>query len=205
MKLTLLIFTLLVSLNNCYSQYDWTKGKIVLKNGDTLNGSIKLPIASKPKFSDKEKIKFRKGWKDPKRKIDETKIDKIIFNYTNGVTSTYEYLQISKNRKRLFRIINNGKAKLYTRKKANAGSSTMNFGKVHNTLYITYDEFHEYYILLENELIANPLISSNILISFKNRAIEYFSDCPKLIEKLRNETYTKDDVKIIVEEYNNCN
>ena len=43
-------------------------------------------------------------------------------------------------------------------------------------------------------------------ISFKNDMVEYFSDCPKLSQKIDNQEFGKKDIKAIVSFYNsNCN
>ncbi|MDC0177379.1 hypothetical protein OAJ14_04435 [Polaribacter sp.] len=108
-KITLLFCLLTISLT--YGQYDWTKGKLVLKNGDTLKGQIKLPMISKNlvAFNGKEKVKYRKNRKSKKIKYDETKVEKVIFRNSDIEIAFFEYIQTSKKKKGLFKVISSGK------------------------------------------------------------------------------------------------
>lgn len=53
-------------------------------------------------------------------------------------------------------------------------------------------------------------ISSNNIIkvqnrNFKNRMTSVFSDCPSVVEKIKNEELDASRIKFIVEEFNKCN
>jgi hypothetical protein len=47
MRTKFILFFFLLTFSFTYGQYDWTKGELILKNGDTLKGQIKLPMISK--------------------------------------------------------------------------------------------------------------------------------------------------------------
>jgi hypothetical protein len=77
-------------------------------------------------------------------------------------------------------------------------------GGTWNHWHYSFNDFNEFYVLKEEEKIASPLITARISRSFKKRAMEYFSDCPNLVSKLDEGIYVKDDVKDVVDEYNQC-
>lgn len=87
-----------------YSQYDWTEGKLILKNGDTLKGQMKLPIISKNlvAINGKEKVRYRKHRKAKKEKFDETRVEELIFKNSDFETGYFRHIQTSENKKRSF-------------------------------------------------------------------------------------------------------
>tara|TARA_R110001583_G_scaffold35215_4_gene117423 strand:+ start:124 stop:759 length:636 start_codon:yes stop_codon:yes gene_type:complete len=208
-KITLLFCLLTISFT--YGQYDWTKGELVLKNGDTLRGQIKLPMISKNliAFNGEEKVKYRKDRKSKKVKYDETRVEKVIFRNSDTEIAFFEYIQTSKNKKGLFKVISSGKATLYARSVSITSSTPMYMagpnGGTWNQWNYSFSDFNEFYVSREKEKIASPLITARISSSFKKRAMEYFSDCPKLISKLEKKIYVKDDIKDVVDKYNECN
>ena len=64
----------------------------------------------------------------------------------------------------------------------------------------------KYLVKRKNEPEATLLSPNNIFSkSFKNAAIDYFQDCPSLVEKIRNRTFKKKNVEALVKYYNyNC-
>lgn len=201
-KTILLLF--LFSITIGYSQYDWTKGELILKNGDTLRGLINLPMISKNLIvmNGKEKVKYRIDKKSKKQKYGEDQVQKIIFNISDTEIAYYEYIQISKNKKGIFKIICSGKANLYGRKVSMTSSSSTGYNGIVGTTQ-TYS-LNEFYITRKNEETASPLITVRISYSFKKRAMEYFSDCPKVVYKLEQKIYKKESIKEVIDEYNNC-
>lgn len=191
-----------------YGQYDWTKGELVLKNGGTLKGQIKLPMISKNviALNGKEKVKYRKNRKSKKIKYDETEVEKVIFRSSDIEIAFFEYIQTSKEKKGLFKIITSGKATLYARSVSMSSSSPAHMGGPNggNSTHWNYSfsNFNEFYVLKDDEKIASPLITARTSRSFKKRAIEYFSDCPSLVSKLDKKMYVKDEIKDVVDEYN---
>jgi hypothetical protein len=69
---------------------------------------------------------------------------------------------------------------------------------------INFHNLNEFYAQRANEEIATPLQTARPSKSFKNRAIDYFSNCPTVVSKLKNKTLNKDDTMRVVEAYNNC-
>ncbi|MFI2742755.1 hypothetical protein ACG2LH_08450 [Zhouia sp. PK063] len=213
LKVTLLFCLLTVTLT--YAQYDWTKGELILKSGDTLKGLIKLPMVSKNMiaFNGKEKVKFKKNRRSGTEKLDENEVDLVIFKNSDTEIAYFKYIPISKRKKGLFKIITSGKVSLYARKVSVAHSTVsyntgINSGVMNSGVwtYWTYafSNFNEFYVLRKNEIIASPMITVRISRSFKKRATAYFSDCPELVSKLENKTYVANDIKEVVDEYNKC-
>lgn len=209
-KLTLLFFLLTISLS--YSQYNWTEGELVLKNGSTLKGKIKLPMISKNilAINGKEKVKYRTDRKSKTKKYDETQIAQVIFRKSATEIAYFEYIPTSKNKKGLFKVISAGKATLYARSVSISHSTPMYMGggayaSPVNYWHYSFSDFNEFYVIRENEKIASPLITARISSSFKNRAMAYFSDCPEVVSKLETKTYVKKDIKDAIDAYNQCN
>lgn len=212
MKIGLTIFLFLITFLT-YGQYDWTKGELVLTNGDTLRGQIKLPKLSKniTAIYGKEKVKYRKNRKSKKKKYDESQVITVIFRNSESEIAFYEYLQISEKKKSLFKVIISGKVNLYARSISVANAAPMNIldsnigaYNYSNPWSYCFNNFNEFYVLRENEQIAAPLITVGISRSFKKRAMSYFEDCSAVVSKLYEEIYIKDDVRDVVQEYNQC-
>ncbi len=65
-KIILIISILICSLS--YGQYDWTPGKLILKNGETLKGLLKIPQVTHGLLSfPKNKLEYKKIKKERKR------------------------------------------------------------------------------------------------------------------------------------------
>ena len=209
MKIKITLFFCLLTFIS-YGQYDWTKGELILKNGDTLKGQIKLPMISKNliAINGKEKVKYRKYRKSKKAKYDENQVMKVIFRNSDTEIAFFEYIQTSEKKKGLFKVISSGKATLYARSVSITNSTPMYMagpnGGTWNHWNYSFNDFNEFYVLKENQKIASPLITARISRSFKKRAMEYFSDCSSVVSKLDERIYIKDDIKDVVDEYNEC-
>lgn len=209
-KITVLLFFNMIAMN-CYGQYDWTQGQLILKNGDTLVGEIRLPMISKNlvAINGEEKVTFRKHRQSEKTKYNESQVEKVIFKNSDSEVAYFEYVNLSETKKGLFKIITKGKAKLYARNVSMTSGSYMNNGGASGfgggMWNYSSSALNEFYILRENEAAATPLVTAGISRSFKQRAIEFFSDCPSLVSKLQDNIYGKNDILKVVEEYNkNC-
>ncbi|MDC6387680.1 hypothetical protein PP182_03240 [Maribacter sp. PR1] len=201
MKYKFLLF-LFLSASLSYGQYSWTNGQLVLKNGEILVGQIKLPMISKNliAFNGKEKVKYRKKRKSKINKFDETQVKSVIFRRSDSEIAYFEYIPISDNKKGLFQVITSGKATLYAR----SVSVTSASGPAGGFQVYSFNNFNEFYVIREGEELASPMITARLSRSFKKRAMDYFSDCSKLVAKLESKSYNKEDIKKVVEEYNNC-
>ena len=105
MKKIITLTILLLSITFSYGQYDWTKGELILKNGDTITGDLKLPLINKGALANSHKIKYRNGEQSKITKYDYTNVDKVILKDLNNEISIYEYVKTSKSRFQLFRLI----------------------------------------------------------------------------------------------------
>lgn len=210
MRTKFTLFFCLLAVSITYGQYDWTKGELVLKNGDTLKGQIELPMISKNiiAFNGKEKVKYRKDRKSKKVDYDETQVEKVIFRNSDTEIAFFEYIQTSKNTKGLFKVISSGKTTLYARSVSITYSTPMFMagpnGGTFNHWNYSFSDFNEFYVLREDEETASPLITARLSSSFKKRAMEYFADCPDLVSKLDKKIYIEEDIKVVVVEYNEC-
>ncbi len=201
MKYKFLLF-LFLSASLSYGQYRWTNGQLVLKNGEILVGQIKLPMISKNliAFNGKEKVKYRKKRKSKINKFDETQVKSVIFRRSDSEITYFEYIPISDNKKGLFQVITSGKATLYARSVSVTSASAPAGG----FQVYSFNNFNEFYVLREGEELASPMITARLSRSFKKRAMDYFSDCSGLVAKLESKSFNKEDIKKVVEEYNNC-
>ncbi|TXE18390.1 hypothetical protein ES692_07015 [Psychroserpens burtonensis] len=196
--LIILIFTCSLS----YGQYDWTPGKVILKNGQTLKGLLKIPRVTIGLLSiPKSKLEYKKDKKGKKKKFDKTQVDKVYFGTSNPNVGYYEYVPISNKRMALFKLIRNGKVKLYMRTiKVGVNTGFQNQKKVKKR--------KEYYIIRENEKKATRVLrdwdglSIGNLRSFKNYMKKYFSDCPNIVTYIKNDLYEDFDIAQIVDDYN---
>ncbi len=204
-KIILIIFILFYSFS--YSQYDWTPGKLVLKNGETLKGLLKIPMVTHGLLSiPSTKLEYKKDEKGNKKKFDETEVDKVFFATFDPNLGYYEYVAISNKRMAIFKLIRNGKVKLYVR--------TIKIGR--NSLIPTdnnpfgnkkIEKYQEFYMIRENETVATRVINESDgiglnLRTFKNYAKKYFSDCPDVLSYIDNELYEDYDIAQIVDDYN---
>lgn len=202
-------FILIISILACslsYGQYDWTPGKVVLKNGETLKGLLKIPSVTKGILSiSKSKLEYKKDEDAKKKKFDETQVDKVYFGTSNPNLGYYEYVPISNKRMALFKLISNGKVKLYTRTiKIAISTGFQNYQK-------TVEERQEYYLIRENEKVATRVLQEwdglsiaykGNLQSFKNYTKAYFVDCPDVVDYIESDIYEDFDITQIVEDYN---
>lgn len=211
MKIKILILTCLLITTLSKAQQTWTKGQLVLKNGKTLTGLIKLPniSGSLVSLNGAQKVRFQKDKKSKKTKYGPDQVEKLIFKNSDTEIAYYEYVKTSKNRKELFKVIISGKATLYARKvNVSAPPVMMNTAGPNGVTFqhwnYSFSSFNEFFVIKEGEKKATPMIKSGIPSSFKKRASKYFSDCPSVVEKLKNRTYKRRDIKDVVYEYNSC-
>ncbi len=209
LKIILLLQALTLTLS--YGQYDWRIGELVLKNGDTIRGYINLPMfSSNPlAFRGKEKVKFKKERTSKKEKFDENQVETIIFRNSDTEVAYFKFIPYSKKRNGLFKIIISGKATLYARAVSVSSGAPMFMPGSNGGTWMHGGSFgsssnDDFYVLRDGEEFATRLVTAGIN-SFKKRAIEYFTDCPLLVEKINSNFYSKRDIREVVNEYNdNC-
>ena len=199
MKRNILLLLIFYSMSfMSFSQYSWTNGEVILHDGETIVGEIKIPVISKDfvHFNGKSKVKVRNQLTGEKTIFDENQVKLIKFKYPGSKIAFYEYVPVSKNKKEIFCIISTGSVTLYGREVAitSSGHASMS---VHG--------MDEFYVQRSGEHIAKPLKTARPSRSFRKRAIEYFNDCPTVVNTLKSKKIkTADEIIAIVETYNEC-
>jgi len=196
-KKIVLTLLLVITTTISFSQYAWTNGEVILKNGKTISGEVKIPVVSKDliHFNGKSKVRVKDETNGRKYVFNEDEVELIKFIYYDNEVAYFTYIPVSKKKKEIFCIITTGSVTLYGR----AVGMTSSYPGM-----ITFDNLNEFYAQRANEEIATPLQTARPSKSFKNRAIDYFSNCPTVVSKLKNKTLNKDDIIRVVEEYNDC-
>ena len=210
-KITLLLLILIINVGN--AQKKWFEGSLILKNGDTIIGNLKLPLINNGVLVNSHKIKFKKSEKDKEFEFDHSNVNKALIKERNNKTAIFEYVKTSRSKYQLFKLIEFKKVKLYARTVSN---STMSLGMIggergftSSTYYSSQD--NEFYVLRKNEKIASPLITlptnmsaSLFTKSFRKRAMKYFSDCPSLVKKLKKREFRESQILKVIAEYESC-
>jgi hypothetical protein len=203
-KIVFLLLLICVQLG--YSQYnaDWEPAEIYLKDGSIKKGQARLTMLDKATpFGQNEKLRFTEGKKKPIEEIKAKNVDSIIFQLSygpkgNGSKSnknrSAKFIVINKNDKKtklgFAELIIDGKVKLLSRTVSSGNS--MNISILNESLLMRDDDVPVEFNYAE-------------IKSFKKRAMDYFYDCPGLINKLEDKTYKSDDLEAIVKYYNdNC-
>ncbi|KJD32067.1 hypothetical protein PK35_11545 [Tamlana nanhaiensis] len=200
MKIKITLTFLLLSLYVNAQYNDWTKATVHLMNNEIFDGHARLAMLNaKELFSSKEKLRFV-NFEIKQRtstKFSPEEVEKIVFEVSEKIKGRRikrkavfvpVIKEITKKKKILgfAEIVIDGKVKLFKR-----------------TVYGQNKIYEESLIAKEGEAV----IPFNYieLKSFKNRASEYFKDCPNLVSKLENKKYRRNDLEEIVTFYNsNC-
>lgn len=154
----------------------------------------------------KNKIYFKLEQNDKLSEWDYLSVRAIHF-VGYGFIEKYEYVKSDKyNKPKIMELIEEGNVNLYVFSEIVTKSYVpdINFSNKPNgfspSVYKTGLQV-EYFIKRPNEDSA-----TDITFSFKRRAIRYFSDCPELLEKINNRTFTSTNIPEIVAYYNDyCN
>ncbi|WP_291963666.1 hypothetical protein [Maribacter sp.] len=194
---TIITFAFLLYYAISFSQYTWTNGEVILKNGNTFSGEVKIPVVSKDliHFNGKSKVKVRDKITGNKSVFDAGEVDFIKFVFSEREIAYFKYIPVSKKKREIFCIVTTGAVTLYGRSVSMTTTRPGTF---------TFNHLNEFYVQRAKEDIATPLLTARPSKSFKSRAMDYFSDCPTLVEKLKNKTVRKEDIVAVVEHYNNC-
>jgi hypothetical protein len=208
MKIKLTLIFLLLNCFLSYAQYEWTSGQLILKNGDSLIGFIQIPMNVARFVSlGKSEVEFKEDMQGYVNSYDKSQVKKILFNTYDANPGYYEYAPLKKRKYRIFKLLLDGKVKLYTRTVAiehketiidnsNNPNSDVDVFKYH------YEEEQEFYVIREGETKLTPLISHYSLSDFKKRALKYFLDCKDLTEYLKEDLYDEIDIIELVNDYN---
>ncbi|MFT7050517.1 MAG: hypothetical protein ACJAZK_001113 [Psychroserpens sp.] len=123
------------------------------------------------------------------KKFDQTQVDKVYFGTSNPNLDYYEHIPITSNKMLIFKLIRNGKVKLYTRTiKRHVRRDFSN----QNGLYSTKDiKVKQYFLIRENKLTATQVLYNADLRSFKNSIKNYVSDCEDVVSFIEDDIYEK--------------
>jgi len=203
-KIIISIFAIL-TFSMCYGQYDWREGKIILKNGQTLKGIVKMSMPKNKAASFySSKVQYKRNWKGKPKKIANEEIEKVFYGAFNTEAGYFEFAPVTKKKKELFRVILNGKSKLYKRtiKSVSYTGGGINSNTSPRTSRNKKIQFIDLYYVIRNGELSVTYIPHISLEEFKEKAISYFSDCKKIIEYIENDLYAEFEIKQLVEDYN---
>ncbi|WP_290698896.1 hypothetical protein [Lacinutrix sp.] len=191
MKIKLFTVILLFIFSISFGQTNWTRGKLVLKNGETLKGLMKITTGL-----GSSKLHFKKDRKSKKQKFGSDTVNKVFFYTTNPNVGFYEYVSIGL-KKKLLKIIINEKVKLYV--------STISTNRVYNNGNISSSDEtknHKIYYLIRKGEERATYIDANYqseftrnseIKTFKNILIKYFSDCNTVVDYIESDIYQEFD------------
>ncbi|AUC79901.1 hypothetical protein CW736_11230 [Nonlabens sp. MB-3u-79] len=195
-KVTLLLYLLTISFT--YGQYEWTPGKILLQNSDTIHGEIKLKRSIYDSSS--EKVEYRATWDSEKLTYGKYLVKEISFEPKGFDTVNYRYINVNTNQQILVRIITSGEVMLYARYNGRNGLET--YGG--NYWQYDFDDYNEFYVKHKDKKVAELIIGFGVLESFKKRSLNYFKECTSVVTDIKDRFYRKRDIQFIVEDYNYC-
>lgn len=195
-RITLLLFFLVTSFTN--AQYEWTPGKILLQNNDTIRGEIKIWRSLYNTSS--EKVKYRATWDSEKLTYGKYMVKEISFEPKGFDTVKYRYINVLNNQRILVRIITSGEVMLYARFNARNGLETSGG----NYWQYDFDDYNEFYVKRKDEKVAELIIGFGVLEPFKKRTLNYFKECASVATDIKDRFYRKRDIQFIVEDYNYC-
>jgi hypothetical protein len=202
-KINRLIFILSICLffNNQISYSQYTKVKIIFKDGTILKG------LSKRKGS--HQIKFKKDRSSKAKKYQLKEVEEY-FEYYNGEKVKYKYLYIKESRKYLLmQEVIKDKVSLYIIGTSGQhvgmgfGGNSDGFGSVGGASSFSIES---YYLKREGEKEVTYITSTGAFSrNFIDSTSYFFIDCPELVEKIKKKEYKKRDIREVVKFYNtNC-
>ncbi|WP_146106949.1 hypothetical protein [Polaribacter porphyrae] len=179
-----------------YSQY--TRVKIVFKDGSILKG------LSKKKGS--HQIKFKKDRSSKAKKYQLKDVDEY-FEYYYGKKVRFKCLYIKESRKHLLmQEVIKGKVSLYIIGASGQhvgmgfGGNSDGFGGIGGPSSFSIES---YYLKRNGEDYVHYITSTGgFSRNFIKYASEFFNDCPKLVEKIKKKEYKKREIREVVKFYN---
>ncbi|MET7030635.1 hypothetical protein [Sediminicola luteus] len=178
-KQILFVLFLIITSNVSFAQVNLTK--VVLKSGETVNG---INGTLKSKFY---KYKNYSGGKNIK--IAYSEIDIIQIQYEKDNINIYEVLQRMDDGKfyPVHKAFDGNKVKLYTT--SGSGAIPMAPGGMGGFGTTSYTVTTFYIKKTDDEKMTYLGAYNPIINTFKDNVYRYFSDCPKLMEKLENKDF----------------
>ncbi|HEX2975987.1 MAG TPA: hypothetical protein VHO68_08615 [Bacteroidales bacterium] len=166
------------------------------------DGSVKHGLATDV-MNEKEFIVFKINEKAKDEKIEFNLVKKMVYTIDN---ENYElvYIKVYAGWKQVeikgpiwLQLVKKGPATLYVTTTVMGGAPT---NKTAGTA-----TFHDYYIMRDGEPAAKLFATISTLNNnqtFRAKAPLYFADYPELAEKIKNKTYTWENLEEVVDIYN---
>ncbi|KFF15956.1 hypothetical protein [Flavobacterium hydatis] len=174
---------------------------IYFKEGDSIEGFGLIR---------NNKIKFKISKDSETDSWDFENVYKIKFIGID-IVQTYEYLKLnSSGNPKLVELIVDGEVNLYRMEKAQdfinpklkkTAAPNQNITSLPNYSYFTEQTKDLYYLKRKNNQYATH-INIGILSNWKKISTSYFSDCDILVKKIKDNKFSSNQIKEIVEYYN---
>ena len=201
-KIACIILIVLVS-NIGFSQSQ--NALVHLKNGRTLQGYVDITNSGNIKYSVDQESKEQKTYTHKEvRQLDLFHHDNIIvFLYKNVKDNTqapdYKLMEVLLLGKvSLYRVHNFGS---YDGGGISYNNQGFSYGGSGN--YGGRYSINNYYVSKDNGIVEKLATTGTLFTkNFKTSASKYFSDCPELVQKIQDYTFTKKDIEEIVLFYN---
>jgi hypothetical protein len=213
-RISLLFSLIFIGLSPVHAQYDdWTPAKVVLINGTSIRGLVKLPRHSGNLISlGSSDFKFRKKRKSLTQKLGHKTVVEVVFGDEQFTLLRYKYVPIKPKKYALLEVISEGPVSLYSRDsgtyRPTSGHPAMLGPEgslapiIQPSLSIHDADDTQYFVKRKNEKVAKLIAKTNNLKSFIAKAKDYFSDCKKIVYYLDNDLYNIDNITELVEDYN---
>lgn len=183
-----------------YSQAE--EAIIYFKDGDSIEGFAAL------KFN---KIKFKVSQDDKADTWDEEYVKKITF-FDSGTTRTFEYVKLnSLDKPKLVEKITEGEATLYKK----FGSDFSLLDQIYNpnderpatynsqnNSYSQLNESSQFYYLKKQKEKYPTCLNCGVVNSWRKNISKVFADCDFIVKKLKGDKWVFENIKEIVEFYN---
>ncbi|MFD0965103.1 hypothetical protein [Pseudofulvibacter geojedonensis] len=164
------------------------EAKIFFNDGETFEGFASI--------TGNNKIKFRLNLEDEPTKFSSNEISRVEFYglYTEAI---FEYVKLN-NQYNLLQVLTEGEVTLYAEVKTSWSVLFLNL----NTFGAgQYSDTNFFTLYLINKKFPKPF-NKNPFVGWKKKMMEYFSDCDELVRKIKANEFNRNDLKEIVEYYN---
>lgn len=217
MKKIILLIAVLIFVQ-AEAQFDWTPTTIKFKDGTELVGegnfavheALKLMAGSLGVYN--PYIRFRENPNADETKFISNDIEKVIMTIEGEeVEFVPIYTKKKKSSPYFVHVLVEGNVTLYIRVYEIANITYLygpNGAMIHTPRVIHpkwYSESSEFWVKRVNEEEPTPLIRGGFKFrSFKKRLLKYFVGCPKIAEDIKAKKYNRENLTLLVEDYNNC-
>jgi hypothetical protein len=203
LKTSIIFLSLVFIINLAYSQH-YYPGRIILIDGEKLEGLVNLP------FYRMNKCMFYKSNENAaERKIKTDSVKFVSMVSDEGKTSTLANVELSRKEKGLVFLLIEGYTTLYF---TGDGINVDKHGNIVPTASaVAGRSLPEFYYMAQRKAERYPVtlaITSPAKTvfgqarAFRKLAAEYFKDWPELVKRIKNEEFTEKDVERVVTIYN---